>query len=713
SAPRWSPKMALSSRSPESGFGGEKMRRAAVVSTGPSLELCTIPSTLGSSVAADALEQLLVVEKSLQGDYFKCSEEAKTFLKDVAIAVKKLEEMRKTTIDLLEIESMELSRLYFLLETLPTNISRELEECVRDARKLNLCEKKKLQTKVTNQNNEIQFLEGTIIDMKNRNEELGEKQEKLVLQHEKVVLSLNHAMAEKALTTVFINETYTKIKMEKEEIEKHKRSARDLEEQIERERAEYLQKKKKLSDEMQEKRKICDHKTEETYKIKKELEKLKTKVTNMKETVITKTMIAEKLKKARLDNKELQEKLNTVTRQYKIVLKEEEDDFERKQKLANENKKQMDFMNKKEQFLLKRKVDIKNMEEGLITLKDLLRATQEIYRKQIRILSDNMQREYQRCIFTQWKIACLRKQHAHWTENEQKLLEEVRGRINFSEQRQYDLIKQVSFRERHINEFLAEIEGLTVKLKQEEELSVVKEKKLMNELSKYQKRIEKEHQTTKVKEEELGECLPFLQVAEENFTSRNKVLEELRTLLPELKQEQYLLDNSIYQYSRDFSGYWISMDKLKEELKQLREQESRKVKNHLEILKKLENEIYVYDLKADALLLENKRLKKYIAYMKKITAQYKAGKEYLLHQSSDLSWQLISHHTQYLSLWHEYHITVKELVNDGDEIWKEIKTLIDKLHIRDDKIETIRIWLQGSLHELCFLMDEESQTKLI
>lgn len=35
--------------------------------------------------------------------------------------------MRKTTIDLLEIESMELSRLYFLLETIPNSVSRELE----------------------------------------------------------------------------------------------------------------------------------------------------------------------------------------------------------------------------------------------------------------------------------------------------------------------------------------------------------------------------------------------------------------------------------------------------------------------------------------------------------------------------------------------------------------------------------------------------------
>lgn len=81
--------MALSSWSPELGFS-EKTLQSAAVSPGPSLELCTFPSTLGSSVAAAALEQLFVVERSLQSDYFKCNEEARTFLKDIAIAVKKL-----------------------------------------------------------------------------------------------------------------------------------------------------------------------------------------------------------------------------------------------------------------------------------------------------------------------------------------------------------------------------------------------------------------------------------------------------------------------------------------------------------------------------------------------------------------------------------------------------------------------------------------------
>lgn len=53
----------------------------------------------------------------------------------------------------------------------------------------------------------------------------------------------------------------------------------------------------------------------------------------------------------------------------------------------------------------------------------------------------------------------------------------------------------------------------------------------------------------------------------------------------------------------------FEQDKLKQELKGLRDQESHKMKNHFEILKNLENEIYVHDLKAEALLLENKKWK--------------------------------------------------------------------------------------------------------
>ena len=57
-------------------------------------------------------------------------------------------------------------------------------------------------------------------------------------------------MKEKATTTIYINETYTKINWEKKELELQKTYIQEIEEQIERERAEYLKKKEKLNQEV-------------------------------------------------------------------------------------------------------------------------------------------------------------------------------------------------------------------------------------------------------------------------------------------------------------------------------------------------------------------------------------------------------------------------------------------------------------------------------
>ncbi|XDA78538.1 hypothetical protein R6Z07F_008632 [Ovis aries] len=774
---RKSSKMALSSWSRELGLGSQKALPVAAVSTGPSLELCTFPSTLGSSVATDALEQLLVVEQSLQSDYFKCNEEAKNFLKDVAIAVKKLEEMRKSTIDLLEIESMELSRLYFVLETLPTSVSRELEECVRDARRVNLVEITELHTKITKINDEMEFLKKKILHLQTDNTALGERQEELVKLYGKIVLSLNQAMKERASITIYINETYTKINSEKKELELQKTYIREIEEQIERERAEYLKKKEKLNQEIEEYKKLCELKREETYAKKKELDKLRLTVTKMRETVTTSTVVlsdhnleiarlqesireweqkvedmkksckiledkmlffknnkkklddssdfeknellmkikqmTEKLHKCRLENKALREKLQTVSRQYKIVLNEEDKVFMQKRKIYSENKKQLAFIAQKENFLSKRKVDIKNMEEGLITLGELHRATKEVYRKQIKILNENMERETQRCIITQWKIACLQKKHARWVKNIRNEIQELIDKIQEAESRRSELMEETSIRENDIKEFLAQIEQLTLELKQEEDAFVIKEQKLIQELSKFEQRFAEEAQISKEKKVELDECLPQLHVAEEEFTDKNRKFHNLIETVTAQKNEQTLLNNNISQLTRDFIRYINNTKKVKQELKQLREHESYKTKAHFEILKSLENEIYFYDLKTDALILENKRLKEYIAYLNDNIEQYERGEEDLMYSSSDLPCQLTKLQTQYSDLWAEFWTALKELTESGNETLREIKNLIDKLGERDEKIEQISTWLQSDLEEIRSLMEQESETDFL
>ncbi|KAM9645977.1 coiled-coil domain-containing protein 175 [Trichechus inunguis] len=660
--------------------------------------------------------------------------------------------MRKATIDLLEIETMELSRLYFLLETLPNCFNTELEECVRDARKLNLSEISELHMKITRIDSEIQSLRKRILELKENNEALGKKQEELVKQHEKFILSLNDMMEKKATATIYINDTYTKINLEKQEIELQNKCLEEAMEKMEKDREEYLLRKKKLSIQIDEFKKAYEQKRLETFGKKKELDKLTMKMSKLKRTVTCSTVmgymqdanpslwpgsadiqpqvlparpqgssrlqqltvqvlsdhsleiaqlhesikewevkveelkkvcklledkihffdnhkeklndvssyekdeflqkikqVAEKLHKSRLENKELRDKLTTLTRQYKIVLSEEDEMFFRKRKIHDEHQKQLEFITQKENFLAQRKVDIKNMEEGLITLQELHRATQEVYRKQIKILGDNLERESQRCIITQWKIGCLLKKHARWVLTTKNDIQEIINKI------------ETTSREKEINEFVAQIEKLTIELKQEEQEFVHKEKQLIEELSNYEDKFVKEVKINKEKEEELVECLPQLQVAEEAFLEKHRRCEELVNILTgNLDLLVGALFVELYGLIMDFM---FEQDKLKQEVKYLRDQESIKIKNHFEILKNLENEIYAHDQKAELLLMENKRLK-------------------------------------------------AELVNNGKEIMQEINSLIEKLSERDEKIETISTWLQGNLDELRSLTENDPQMNL-
>ncbi|XP_038968650.1 coiled-coil domain-containing protein 175 isoform X1 [Rattus norvegicus] len=717
--------MAMRSWTPDQGFVDRKLVRPASVSTSLSLELCTFPSTLGSSVAANALEQLLVVEKSLQGDYFTCNEEVKTFLKDITVAVKKLEEMRKNTIELLEIESMELSRLYFLLETVPNSMHKELQECILEARRLNILEISQVKGKIEKTNDEIKFLNDKIIELKNMNEALGIKQVELAKQHAKFVLLLNQTLEEKAVATICINDTYTRIKFEKEEIGLQKQCLQDATDLIEKHKQEHRKKKERLAERIKDVKQSCEEKRKEAYNKRKELTRLQNKIIKMKQTVTTNAVmindksleimrlretadlwkkkvedmkrvcesleekllfflthkqqidsvssekksgfisqiqqVAEKLQKINKENKDLRDRLNTLLKQYKITLKEEEAMSLQRQKMAEEHQKQMELLNQKETFLTQRKLDIKNMEEGFSTLRDLNVATKEVYRKQIKLLTENLERELQRWVVNQWRLLCSRKRHSRWLHKTKLTLRKIITEIEIAEEKRRQLLKETKRRQKEISRFVNQIETIKEQLEVEEKEYIKKEKKLMKELNKYEDLIIKEAQINKVKEEQLVETLPRLQIAEDDFQEKSRTLKSLQNDISAKKQEETLLSTYIFRYRKD-------------------------------IIRCTNNT--------------------YLAYLKKHTKEYSEKQIVTVQNSGDLSWQLIAQHSQYSDLLAEFQIKIKELVDTGEETLQEIRSLASKLRYRDEKIESISAWLLGGIERLHSLMEEESPSSL-
>lgn len=73
------------------------------------------------------------------------------------------------------------------------------------------------------------------------------KQAELAKQHAKFVLMLNQTLEEKATTTIYINNTYTRINFEREETSLQKQCLRETNELMERHKVEYFEKKHGLA----------------------------------------------------------------------------------------------------------------------------------------------------------------------------------------------------------------------------------------------------------------------------------------------------------------------------------------------------------------------------------------------------------------------------------------------------------------------------------
>ncbi|KFO18388.1 Reticulon-1 [Fukomys damarensis] len=392
----------------------------------------------------------------------------------------------------------------------------------------------------------------------------NKKQEELAKQHERFVRALNQTMREKSQAAIYINDTCARISSEREDVEIQRKHVQETKEQIAKQWAEYLLRKQQLTTQIDEFKKICELATKETFKKKEELEKLRNRMTKIKQTVSISTVVLSdhNLEIAQLQSsiKEWEEKVDEVTNACKIL--ENKIDCESSAVVPHFNVIQLGSQPMENLAEKLHKVNLENKE-----LQEKMHAILQQYR----------------IVLTEEDQVFLQKRKLH--------------------------DEYVSTHDSFVNQH-----------------AIV---------------------TGKETEEELMDTLPHLHLAEEEYTIKNRRLQELCSSLTAQKQEETLLNNYISHVTWDFSRYVENMERVKEELKQARDQESQKVKEHFEILKNLENEVYLHDQKADLLLLENKRLKEYISYLRNNTEEYRAGQDFLRHNSSDLSWKLIAQHVLY------------------------------------------------------------------
>ncbi|KAF6350914.1 coiled-coil domain containing 175 [Rhinolophus ferrumequinum] len=186
-------------------------------------------------------------------------------------------------------------------------------------------------------------------------------------------------MEKKATSAVYINETYTEINLKTEEIKLQKKCVQDLQEQIEKERTEYLKRKKMLSEEISEYKKLCEFKRQDTYQKKKELDKLNRKAAKIKETVTTTAVV---LSDHNLEVAQLQESIKHWEQQIE-ELKMSCSVLEDKIQFFKKNKEKLDGISdiKKDELLQKIKEMIEKLHKGHLENKDLQEKLQTLIRQ--------------------------------------------------------------------------------------------------------------------------------------------------------------------------------------------------------------------------------------------------------------------------------------------------------------------------------------------
>nr|XP_013811107.1 PREDICTED: coiled-coil domain-containing protein 175-like [Apteryx mantelli mantelli] len=237
------------------------------------------------AVSRAALGRLQGLEKQLKNEDYVFSGETVQHLEDTIAAIKKLEEIRRHTLERLEEETIENSNLRVRMQNFPGVIIAEMTALVTAARESSAAQIDQLQSALKSIAHEIALLDEKQALCEKQNAALCEEQERLRTQYEGSVDLLNERMAKKVNTNVLLNDTYDKTRDTEREIIRAKAALKELKEKI-AEKMNKLGKEKEDCDRKErEMKKILDTQEAKTSEKKDEFETLNIKLLNIEHLI--------------------------------------------------------------------------------------------------------------------------------------------------------------------------------------------------------------------------------------------------------------------------------------------------------------------------------------------------------------------------------------------------------------------------------------------
>ncbi|KAM3920155.1 coiled-coil domain-containing protein 175 [Leptodactylus fuscus] len=705
------------------------------------------------------LDHFMEVEKQIRHKDPALDEDFVQHLLAVADAVKELEDIRRNTRELLEVETIENSKLRYKVVHLPRIIMKEIEDAVTSAREAIAIERLQLENELKHFSQLLEETEKKQKDLEDMNVILSQQGEALWDKHQEAVDLLNQQMAGKAHQSILVNETHNKRKEAEEAVTEYQNRSEDLAEDMVIERQQFTEESERLTTKIAETKRKTEvqdarntekkiylsqrrsvlYDLEEKINMEEEnissikgkilllqathgrltnklviqnkqsvetsnkIDILELRMANMKENFYNQSnslqdeisKFDEQMSTAEMLHESLTNKHNDLKLKYQVASEEEDRQHAMKKDMAKQLEKSRSALEEKQEVLGNLKMELREMEADTEKLLDSMRISTEQLTTHVEEFRENLSNERQKRMKIQTEKDQLTKEMELWKLSAESNITNMKKRIQNGLSKKTFLTNEGSRLQGEIEKWDKEIRSIN-----EEQAKASKEyssqvQSLKDQIKMLEESIRNSNTSLEKEQEKLAQNIPIMDAAEDTYNTEHSNYEGLKKKASAMKSKQKSLEGSITKITKDIEASNKIKDTKKTSLKAIRKSAFEKLQSDLATLKQVDKEIYETNRRLELVIMENCRLKLKNTQYKEDICAIISESQKHLSVINHLDKDQASLLEHLHDGWNQDKFVCSDFSERDQEILDSIVELLRKISSREEKVG----YLNNILHE--------------
>ncbi|XP_063803437.1 coiled-coil domain-containing protein 175-like [Pseudophryne corroboree] len=715
------------------------------------------------------LDHVLEVEKQLREEEPAFDEETLQHLVTVADAVKELEDIRRNTRELLEVETIENSKLRYTMMHLPGIITKEIEAAITSAREAVASEMLQLQNELRDITLGLEKTQKKQTELEEMNLVLSHQERTLWDEHQVAVDLLNQQMAGKAQQSILVNQTHKSRKDAEDAVIEYQTRTEDLEEDMAVEKQQFnkeiehltaeiaetqrktedqegrnLDKKARLSQrrsvlfDVEEKNNmISENISSEKDKIlilqashrrlthkldiqnkqlvdsSNKIDVLELSMANQKENFNKQSnslkekilMLDEEINAAEMLHGPLTKKHKDLKQEYQAASGEEDRQYAIKRDVATQLEKSRAILDEKQERLGKISMEVKEMKLEVGNLLESKRISTEQMSSHVEEYKGDLANESQKRMTIQIQKDEVTKEMELWKLAEEDFMKEQKKRIENGQKKKSSLSEKGRRLQRETEIWNKEICNINEEQRKANQEYSNQVQSLKEQIKLLEAKVSISTENLKIEQQKLSTNIPIMNEAEDANNKQHLKFEDLKEKAGELKRRQRSLELSISAITKEIEANSNMKETKKASLKALRQSAFEKLQNDLETIKLTDKDIYETNRKLELVIMENCRLKLQNAQYKEDITDSRSEAQQHLSATQRLEGNLASLIEHLREAWKEDNFVCSDFSDRDQEILDSIIELLKKINQREEKVGHLSNILQNKFIGLTSLLD--------